>query len=157
MLSCYDKLLRLQKGELIECTKYFTASMGVGTAAFLPASVVPATVLLETMIQSLGWLICYSSNYRWLPVPCLIEDLNISPIFLSSFEARIQAEIISYCNRDSLGKAVLFVEGERIADVGRIIYNHLPYSQSALQGSCGVSKRATPHTGDCGERRDGAP
>ncbi len=132
MLSCYDRILRLEKGEFIECEKYFTSSMGVGITAFLPSPVVPPTVLVETMIQALGWLICYSSDYEWLPVPCLIENVTLSPLLRNGFQARIHAEIISSCKRDTLGKAVLFVEGERTAGIERIIYNHLPYSESTL-------------------------
>ncbi len=81
--------------------------------------------MIEAMAQLLGWLIIYSHDFRLSAIMSLIETVAVTPNLRPGFKAEIRGEIISTSRRDSLGMARMYVDGELIAAVDRIIYSHI--------------------------------
>ncbi len=55
----------------------------------------------------------------------LVENAHVSPDLRPGFTGEIHGEIISTSRRDSLGKAWITADGEKIASMDRIIYSHV--------------------------------
>ncbi len=121
----YDKITEIEKGKSITGVKTFALSEEFLRGHFSKIALVPGVVLIEAMAQLLGWLIIYSYDFKLSAIMALIEDVKISSNLRPGFKADIHAEIISTSGRDSLGRAQIYVDGELIASVDRIIYSHL--------------------------------
>jgi 3-hydroxyacyl-[acyl-carrier-protein] dehydratase len=120
----YDSVNHLEKGKSIIGVKTFTLSEEFLRSHYRKVALVPAVIMIEAMAQLLGWLIIYSHDFRLTPIMSLIEEVTLTPHLRPGFKAEIHGQIISSTKRDSLGKAQIYVEGEMIASMGRIIYSH---------------------------------
>ncbi len=121
----YDKVEKIEKGESIVGTKTFTLSEEFFRKHFKKQPLVPGVIYVEAMAQLLGWLIIYSHDFKLSAVMSLVEDVNVEPNLRPGFKADIHGEIISTSRRDSLGRAWITVDGEKIASMNRIIYSHV--------------------------------
>ena len=121
----YDSVITMEKGKSITGTKTFSLSEEFLGAHFGKVALVPGVIMIEAMAQLLGWLIIYSHDFRLSAIMSLIENVAVSPDLRPGFKAEIQGEIISTSRKDSLGMARMYVDGELIASVDRIIYSHI--------------------------------
>ena len=120
----YDRVLELEKGRRILGVKSFALSEAYLEGHFENAPFVPGAILLEAMAQVLGWLIIFSHDFRCSAVISLIEKANLCPALRPGVPAEIEAEIVSSSRGDSLGKARILVNGEKVAQAERMIYRH---------------------------------
>ena len=120
----YDAVTRLDKGQSIVGVKTFSLSEEFLRGHYRKVALVPPAIMIEAMAQLLGWLIIYSHDFRLSPIMSLIEGVTLSPHLRPGFKAEIHGQILSTSKRDSLGKAKIYVEGERVAALDRIIYSH---------------------------------
>ena len=136
----YDSVTHLEKGKSIIGVKAFTLSEEFLRGHYEKVALVPAVIMIEAMAQLLGWLIIYSHDFRLTPIMSLIEEVTLTPHLRPGFKAEIHGQIISSTQRDSLGKAQIYVEGKSIASIGRIIYSHFhqvsPADLTQLFGYC---------------------
>jgi len=123
-----DRIIRIHKGESIEGIKVFSLSEEFLNNHFETLPLVPGAIFIETMSQFMGWLIVYSHDFQCLPIPSLMDDVEVMPDMTPGFEARVQARIVSTTGSDSLGQAEIRVEGEVIARADRMIYRHFAVS-----------------------------
>ncbi len=121
----YDKVTHIEKGKSIIGVKTFSLSEEFFRRHFKKIALVPGVIFIEAMAQLLGWLIIYTHDFNLSAVMSLIEDVRVSSHLRPGFKADIHGEIISTSRRDSLGKAQVYVDGELIASVNRIIYSHV--------------------------------
>jgi 3-hydroxyacyl-[acyl-carrier-protein] dehydratase len=120
----YDAVTQLEKGKSIIGVKNFSLSEEFLRGHYKKIALVPAVIMIEAMAQLLGWLIIYSHDFRLSPIMSLIEGVTLSPRLRPGFKAEIHGQILSTSKRDSLGKAQIYVEGELVAGLDRIIYSH---------------------------------
>jgi 3-hydroxyacyl-[acyl-carrier-protein] dehydratase len=120
----YDSVTHLEEGKSIIGVKTFSLSEEFLRGHYKKVALVPAVIMIEAMAQLLGWLIIYSHGFRLTPIMSLIEEVTLSPHMRPGFKAEIHGQIVSSSKRDSLGKAQMVVEGQRVASVERIIYSH---------------------------------
>lgn len=120
----YDKITEIEKGKSITGVKTFALSEEFHRGHFSKIALVPGVILIEAMAQLLGWLIIYSHDFQLSAIMSLIEDVKVPTRLRPGFKADIQAELISTSRRDSLGRALVSVEGKPIASMNRIIYSH---------------------------------
>ena len=120
----YDSVTHLEEGKSIIGVKTFSLSEEFLRGHYKKVALVPAVIMIEAMAQLLGWLIIYSHGFRLTPIMSLIEEVTLSPHLRPGFKAEIHGQIVSSSKRDSLGKAQMVVEGQRVASVERIIYSH---------------------------------
>ena len=125
----YDRVTELEKGRIVG-TKAFPISEEYLRGHFDRTPLVPGTILVETMVQLLGWGIIHAHDFRLSAIVSLIEGVTIASARLRpGFEARITGEILSTSASDSLGRAWLDAGGTRIAAVDRVIFSHFPAPQ----------------------------
>jgi 3-hydroxyacyl-[acyl-carrier-protein] dehydratase len=121
----YDCVTGIDKSKSIAGTKTFSLSEEFLRGHFKKRAYVPGVIFIEAMAQLLGWLIICSHDFKLSAVMSLIEDVMVPANMRPGFKADIRAEIISTSNRDSIGKASIFVDGSRVAHVNRIIFSHV--------------------------------
>jgi 3-hydroxyacyl-[acyl-carrier-protein] dehydratase len=123
----YDRVTVLEKGSRIEGVKTFPLSEAYLRDHFPRRPVVPGVLLVEAMAQLLGWGIIHAHDFRLAAIMSLVEGVAFADTRLRpGFNGRVVGEILSTSTTDSLGRAFMEVEGERIATVGRIIFTHFP-------------------------------
>lgn len=120
----YDRVTHIEKGKSIDGVKTFSLSEEFLRGHFKKIALVPGVIMIEAMAQLLGWLVIYSQDFRISAVMSLIEGVTITSRLRPGFKADIHAEIISTSKRDSLGMAKIYVDGELVASLDRIIYSH---------------------------------
>lgn len=120
----YDRVTKMEKGKSIEGVKSFSLSEEFLKAHFSRKALVPGVIFIEAMAQLLGWLIIYSHDFKVSPIMSLIEGVKTTSDLRPGFTAEIRGEIISTSKRDTLGRAEVFVGGEKVAYIDRIIYSH---------------------------------
>jgi 3-hydroxyacyl-[acyl-carrier-protein] dehydratase len=76
------------------------------------------------MAQLIGWLIIYSHDFMLSPFMSLVEKVSCEPRLRPDFKAEVHAQLLSTSATDSLGRAQMYVDGEQIASLDRIIYSH---------------------------------
>jgi 3-hydroxyacyl-[acyl-carrier-protein] dehydratase len=124
----YDRVSEIGGGRIVG-TKAFTLSEEYLDAHFDRTPAVPGTILLEAMLQLLGWGIIHAHDFDLAAIVSLVEGVTIADARLHpGFEATITGEIVSTSPSDSLGRAWLKVGGRRIASAERVIYSHFPAS-----------------------------
>ena len=122
----YDRVREIGGGRIVG-TKAFSLSEQYLSAHFDRAPIVPGTILLEAMVQLLGWAIVHAHEFKISAIVSLVEGLTVADTRLRpGFEARITGEILSTSATDSLGRAWLEVGDARIATAERVIYSHFP-------------------------------
>jgi 3-hydroxyacyl-[acyl-carrier-protein] dehydratase len=127
----YDRIVTIDKGKSIVGTKTFSLSDEFLTRHYKKSALVPGVMLIESMAQLLGWLVIYSHDFKLTTFMSLIENVSLPSKLRTGFEAKIYAEIISTSERDTLGRAQLFINGQSVAGIGRIIYSHSDKVDSA--------------------------
>ena len=120
----YDKLFSIEKGKSIAGVKTFPLSEEYFRRHFSKDAFVPGVIFIEAMAQLLGWLIIYSHDFSLSSVMSLIEGVTVPAALRPGFSAEIRGELVSTSRRDSLGRAVMLVDNEKVASVDRIIFSH---------------------------------
>jgi 3-hydroxyacyl-[acyl-carrier-protein] dehydratase len=120
----YDQITKMEKGSSIVGTKCFNLSDEYLRGQFRKQPIVSGVFYIESMAQLLGWLIIYSYDFTISPFMSLIEHVDLYPAKRPNFKADIHAQLLSTSKTDSLGKAQMYIDGQLIASIGRIIYSH---------------------------------
>jgi 3-hydroxyacyl-[acyl-carrier-protein] dehydratase len=120
----YDKVVRLEKNRSITGIKVFALSEEFHRRHFGQIALVPGTILIEAMAQILGWLICYSNDFKAAAIMSVLEGVTVSSQLRPGFQAEIHGEITSNSLTDSMGKAWMEAGGARVASIDRILYSH---------------------------------
>ena len=120
----YDSVTQLEKGKSIVGVKTFSLSEEFLRGHFKKVALVPGGIMIEAMAQLLGWLINYSYDFRLVAIMSLIEEVTVPSRLRPGFKAEIHGEILSSSKTDSIGKARIYVGGDLVASLGRIIYSH---------------------------------
>jgi 3-hydroxyacyl-[acyl-carrier-protein] dehydratase len=123
-LLLYDRITMLAPGESITGIKTFCLSEEYFRKHFSKEALIPGVMFIEAMAQLLGWLIIHTHDFRLSAVMSLIEDVKLAPDLRPGFSAEISAHLVSTSMSDSLGSAVMKVDGREIASIGRIIFVH---------------------------------
>jgi 3-hydroxyacyl-[acyl-carrier-protein] dehydratase len=138
---CYDRVSLLEKGSRIEGVKTFALAEEHHRDHFAREPVVPSVMLLEAMAQLLGWGVIHAHDFRLTAIMTLVEGVTFPrPRLRPGFAARVVGEIVSTSATDSLGRAFMEADGQRIATVERLIFKHFPVEDpealAALFGYC---------------------
>jgi 3-hydroxyacyl-[acyl-carrier-protein] dehydratase len=120
----YDRVVELDKLKSIVGIKTFALSEEFCGRHFSKVPRVPGVILVEAMAQLLGWLICYSYDFRLFGIMTLLEGVEVASELGPGVQAQIRGEVISTTRNDTLGRAWMETAGGQIAVVERIIYKH---------------------------------
>ncbi len=120
----FDRILDLEKGRRILGLTAFGRSSSI-TLCGGPSATVPTSMLIEAMVQILGWSIIHDHDFHLAAIVCLIENATIhGPPLVAGVSAEVGGEILSNGRDDSLGRAWLDIDGDRRASIDRVIYRH---------------------------------
>lgn len=121
----YDRVTEIDKGKQIKGIKTFSLSEEIFRGHFNRKALVPNVIYIEAMAQLLGWGIIHDHNFTLTAILSLVEGVTIhQPLLRPGFMALITGEILTNTRRDSLGRAWIEVEGNRVATLERIIFSH---------------------------------
>lgn len=119
-----DRIIHVEKGKAIEGITTFSLRGEFLNDHFPKSPLIPGVLFAEAMAQVLGWLVIYSHEFRLFPVLTILEDVEVPAGLDPGFEARLQAEILSTSQTDSLGRAEVFVGNQCMARAHRLIFSH---------------------------------
>ncbi len=120
----YDAITRIEKGKTIEGVKTFALSEEFFRNHFSRSASVPGVVFIEAMAQLLGWLVIHSHDFKLSAIMVLVRGVVVPARMRPGFCGEIRGEILSSSTRDTMGRAEVWVEGERIAWMDQIVYGH---------------------------------
>lgn len=122
----FDRVTSLDPGRRIATVKTFSMQDEHLTGHFPRRALVPGTMVLEAMLQSLGWLVMRTHEFRVLPFFSMLEDLSVPPELRPGVLLEIAGELVSTNAKGSMGRAEARIEGRVVATAGRVIYGHHP-------------------------------
>ncbi|HVG94324.1 MAG TPA: hypothetical protein VND21_07745, partial [Planctomycetota bacterium] len=67
--------------------------------------VVPAALVLESMLQTLGWLVIRAHDFRVLPFFSMLEDAALPPDLAPGVRLDIEGTLLSTHPKGSVGSA----------------------------------------------------
>jgi 3-hydroxymyristoyl/3-hydroxydecanoyl-(acyl carrier protein) dehydratase len=121
----YDRLTLLDTGRRVAGVKSFSLTDDDLCGHFARTPVIPGTMLIESMIQLLGWAIIHSHDFQLSAIVCLMEGVRLPSVPLRpGICAEVGGEILSNSASDSLGKTWLNIDGVCIASAERVIFQH---------------------------------
>lgn len=132
----FDRVTALEPGRRIETVKCVSMQDEHLREHFRRRPLVPATMVLEAMLQSLGWLVMKTHGFRLTPYFSMLEDATLPSALEPGERLDIVGELVSTNAKGSMGRAEARVGGKVIATLGRVIYGHFPAPDpSALRSS----------------------
>jgi len=121
----FDRVTKLDPGQRIEGVKTLTLTEECLRGHFERRPLVPGTLVIESMIQLLGWCAIVHHDYRLSVVLSVLEDVEVPPDLGPGHRLDLVGEITGTNPRGSMGRAWAEIEGERVASVGRVLYAHV--------------------------------
>ena len=122
----FDRVTSLEPGKRITTVKTFSMQDEHLNGHFPRKALVPGTMVLEAMLQSLGWLVMKTHEFRVLPFFSLLEDLTVPAELRPGVALEITGELQSTNAKGSMGRAEAQIDGKVVATIGRVIYGHHP-------------------------------
>jgi len=122
----FDRVTACEPGRSITTVKTFSMQDEHLNGHFPRLALVPGTMVLEAMLQSLGWLVMRTHDFRVLPFFSLLEDLTVPADLRPGALLTITGELLSTQAKGSMGRAQATIEGRVVASIGRVLYGHHP-------------------------------
>jgi 3-hydroxyacyl-[acyl-carrier-protein] dehydratase len=122
----FDRVLRLESGRSIEAVKCFSIQDEHLREHFPRKPVVPAPLVLEAMLQTLGWLVIRTHEFRVLPFFSMLEGCELPAALGPGVSLRIEGTLLSTNPKGSLGSVVAREDGKTVASLARVLYGHHP-------------------------------
>lgn len=122
----FDRVTTLEPGRRIEAVKCFSIQDEHLREHFPRKPVVPAALVLESMLQTLGWLVIRAHDFRVLPFFSMLEDGVLPPDLAPGVRLDIEGTLLSTHPKGSVGSAEARADGRVVASIGRVLYGHHP-------------------------------
>jgi 3-hydroxyacyl-[acyl-carrier-protein] dehydratase len=135
----FDRVTALEPGRRIEAVKCFSIQDEHLREHFPRKPVVPAPLVLEAMLQTLGWLVIRTHEFRVLPFFSMLEDGALPADLAPGVRLDIEGTLLSTNPKGSMGRVEARAEGRVVAALGRVLYGHHPAADPAgLRRAYGV-------------------
>ncbi len=122
----YDRLTSVEPGRRVEGVKHVSLTEEFFRGHYERSALVPASLLLEAMIQTVGGLVMASHEWRFVPFLLLVEDVKVRPDLRPGVRIDLSGELLTTNPQGSVGVARASVDGEEVGSAGRIVYGHFP-------------------------------
>ncbi len=122
----FDRVTSIEPGRHITTVKTFSMQDEHLDGHFPRRALVPGTMVLESMLQSLGWLVIRTHEFRVLPFFSMLEDLTVPADLRPGVLLEITGELQSTNAKGSMGRAEAKIDGHVVATIGRVLYGHHP-------------------------------
>lgn len=122
----FDKITHFEPGKRIEGTKLVSLSDDALNAHYEKRPLFPGPLVLEAMLQLTAWTAIAKHDYTVSLVLSVVEDVTLPSELTPGSEISIVGELRGTNPKGSMATAWCTVDGERIAEAGRILYAHIP-------------------------------
>ena len=122
----FDAVTHFEPGKRIEGTKLVSLSDDAFEGHFTKRPLFPAPLVLESMLQLTAWTAIAKHDYRYSIVLSVVEGVTLPPALPPGSLLRIVGELRGTNPKGSMATAYCEVDGERVAEAGRILYAHVP-------------------------------
>lgn len=122
----FDKVTHFEPGKRIEGSKLVTLADDAFNHHFTKKPIFPAPLVLESMLQLTAWTAIAKHDYKFSIVLSVVEDVTLPADLAPGSEIKIVGELRGTNPKGSMATAYCEVDGERIAEAGRILYAHIP-------------------------------
>ena len=120
----FDRVISVEPGRRNTTVKTFSMQDEHLNGHFPRRALVPGTMVLEAMLQSLGWLVMRTHEFEVLPFFSMLEDLVVPAELRPGVRLEITGDLLSTNAKGSMGRAEATVDGVVTASIGRVIYGH---------------------------------
>lgn len=127
----FDRVTSVEDGRRIEAVKCVSLADEYLAGRFPRRALVPGTVWVEAMLQSLGWLIIRSHGFARSPLLSLMEGCVVPWDVGPGHVATLEGTLLSTNRQGSLGHARMTIEGREVGSIGRVVYAHVPVADPA--------------------------
>jgi 3-hydroxyacyl-[acyl-carrier-protein] dehydratase len=127
----YDRVVALEPGRRIETVKAIGLSEEYLKAHFGGRPLVPGSILLEAMCQTLGWLVTATHRFRLTPLLTLAEGVSVPPELGPGHRLDLVGTLATTNERGSVGAAEARIDGRVVARAERVLYGHFPAEDEA--------------------------
>lgn len=128
----FDRVTHLEPRKRIEGVKCTSLTEEYLRGRGSRVAEVPASLLVEAMVQLLGWLVMTSHDFKRSVVLSVLEDVQLPARLGAGHEIKLVGELMGTNPRGSMGRAHALVEGEEIARIGRVLYGHYEHPQPEI-------------------------
>ncbi len=125
----FDRVTRFEPGNRIEGVKSLSISEEYLRGHFDRRALVPSSLIIEAMVQLLGWLAIHRHDYTLMVVLSVLEDVEVVPEIGPGRTLTLFGELRGTNPKGSIGHAWAEVDGVEVARIGRVLYGHLPHPE----------------------------
>lgn len=122
----FDRVVSIELGRRIETVKCVSMQDEHLRGHYHKRPLVPATMVLEAMLQTLGWLVMKTHAFRLTPYFSMLEDAELPGELDPGERLDVTGELLSTNAKGSMGCAEARIDGKVVATLGRVIYGHFP-------------------------------
>ena len=132
----FDRVVSIEPGKRIEAVACSSLKDEYLRGHFPRRPLVPGTVVVEAMLQALGWLVIRTHDFQVMPFFSMLEDLSVPAGLTPGDRIDLVGELLSTNPKGSVGRATASIAGKEVASLARVLYGHYPAaSPSALRDS----------------------
>jgi 3-hydroxyacyl-[acyl-carrier-protein] dehydratase len=125
----FDRVTRLDPGRRVEGVKCVSLAEACFDGHFDRAPLFPGSLVLESMVQLLGFAVIHHHGFSLSAILSVLEDATVPERLGPGVRLDLGGEILGTNPKGSVGRAWADVDGTRVASIGRVIYAHLPYAE----------------------------
>jgi 3-hydroxymyristoyl/3-hydroxydecanoyl-(acyl carrier protein) dehydratase len=122
----YDRLTTVVPRERVEAVKHVSLTEEFLRGHHPRSARMPASLVLEAMVQALAGLVMASHDWRFVPFLMLVEDVALPPDLRPGVRLDLAGELHSTNPQGSVGRTSASVEGRVVASAARVVYGHFP-------------------------------
>ena len=128
----FDRVTELEPGKRIKGLKTITLTESCFNGHFPRRPLFPGPLVIEAMIQLLGWAAISKMNYTSTVVLTALQDVTLPTDLGPGTTLELEGQLMGSNKRGSVGRTWARVDGEVVAEVGRVLYGHVPGADPEL-------------------------
>jgi len=122
----YDRITALEPGKRIEGVKCVSLTESFLRGHFDRKPCMPGSLVIEALVQLTAWCAITKHDFGVTLVLSMLDDVTVPADLAPGHTLRMTGELLGTNAKGSMARAWAEVEGRRVAEIGRILYAHLP-------------------------------
>jgi len=128
----YDRITALEPGKRIEGVKCVSLTEEFFRGHFDRKACMPGSLVIEALVQLTAWCAITKHDFETTLVLSMLDDVTVPADLAPGSTLQMTGELLGTNAKGSMARAWAEVDGERVAQVGRILYAHLPVADPAI-------------------------
>lgn len=122
----FDRIVNVEQGRTIRGLKAISLTDPAFESHYARQPLYPGALVIESMIQLLGWLAIRRHDFRLSAVLSVLEGVQVPTDLGPGVLLSLEGELTGTNARGSVGRAWARIDGKEVAHVQRVIYAHVP-------------------------------